>query len=142
MIKCEWVSLSSMVLSTHLAESPLCAALRRRDFRIALLDLVFSWSVADELCRDQPEAPAGWKSFTPKDNAFTVFIPEKTTRQSERERTSTVRGRPMKLTALRVEAGGLVYMVERLTIPTRVGGAVTREQGRTEERATFRICAI
>ena len=63
------------------------------------------------------KAPAGWKEYTPKDNAFTVWIPEKTTRVAEAQRTSTVKTQRFKITTLHVEVGTLGFSVEKVTLP-------------------------
>jgi S1-C subfamily serine protease len=73
--------------------------------------------------------PAGWKEFTPRDNAFTVWIPEKAQRQSERERTLTIRTSKLKMTQLTVELpGGLLYTVDRLVLPSEISTALKRSE--------------
>ncbi|HEX3148383.1 MAG TPA: serine protease [Gemmataceae bacterium] len=62
--------------------------------------------------------PDGWKEFIPRDNAFSVWIPDKAKRQSERERTATVRGLRLRTTSLSVEmANGTVYVADQLMMP-------------------------
>jgi S1-C subfamily serine protease len=73
--------------------------------------------------------PEGWKEYTPKDNAFTVWLPEKTARRSERERTSTVRGQRLKVTALQVETSdGVILSIERLTLPPTMALRMKRSE--------------
>jgi hypothetical protein len=66
---------------------------------------------------DAPKPPAGWKEHSPRDGTYAVWIPEKTMRQSERERTSTVSGQKLKFNVLSVDvAGGPNYVVEEVII--------------------------
>jgi hypothetical protein len=86
--------------------------------------------VALSRAADSPgeKPPAGWKEYSPKDNAFTVWIPVKVTRQSERERTATVRGQRFKITLLNLEMGKtLRYSVEKLTLPASLARGNRRE---------------
>jgi hypothetical protein len=67
---------------------------------------------------DDSAPPAGWKEYSPKDKSFSVWLPEKGGRRSERERTMTVRGQRIKVNLVQVETrGGLTYGASTLRLP-------------------------
>jgi hypothetical protein len=66
---------------------------------------------------DDPSAPAGWKEYSPKDKSFSVLLPEKSNRRSERERTMTVRGQRIKVNIIHVEVGGIAYEAATFLLP-------------------------
>jgi S1-C subfamily serine protease len=72
--------------------------------------------------------PAGWKDFVVKDNSFSVWIPERARRQSERDRTITVRGLRLRTNSLSVEmANGTFYLADQLTLPAGLSTKLKRE---------------
>jgi hypothetical protein len=84
---------------------------------------------------ETPKPPQGWKEFSPKDKAFTVWIPENPRRQAERERTTSVRGTLLKITVLQVEMpSGVIYHVEKLTLT----GAILTKLKRKELEDTLK----
>ncbi len=62
--------------------------------------------------------PAGWKEYTPRDKSFVTWLPEKPTRQSERERTLTARGQRLRVSMVTGRtADGLEYRAESVVLP-------------------------
>jgi hypothetical protein len=55
---------------------------------------------------DAAAPPAGWKEYSPKDRSFSVWLPDRGGRRSERERTMSLRGQRMKINLVRVEPPG------------------------------------
>ena len=90
---------------------------------VAALAAAFAFASAVRADDGPPKPPAGWKEHSPADNAFTVWIPEKPKRQSERDRTSTLRGTTLKIATLHIEvADKLFYHVEKITLPAALAG--------------------
>ncbi len=48
-------------------------------------------------------APAGWKSYSPRDKSFAVNLPNRGGRRSERERTMTIHGNRIKINMVQVD---------------------------------------
>lgn len=82
---------------------------------------------------DQP--PPGWKEYSPKDHAYTVWIPDKQGRKHERERTSGARGLQMKLSTLEFEpAGGPAFEAAAV----RFSGTSARQVSRSQMMESLR----
>jgi hypothetical protein len=113
---------------------------------------------------EAPKPPTGWKEHSPRDGTYSVFVPEKPSKQSERERTSTISGQKLRINMLAIEmAGGPSYVAEEVIInaalakqlkpaelgdlfrdmvATEVGGKVTDEsdvKAGTNEGKEYRI---
>jgi hypothetical protein len=71
------------------------------------------------LAADEPKGPPeGWKEYSPNDKSFTVWLPDKGGRRSERERTITVRGTRVKVNVVQLEPkGGPTYVAETFLLP-------------------------
>lgn len=61
---------------------------------------------------------AGWKEYTPLDRSFVMWVPEKPLRQSSRDRTLTVNGRLIRISAVAGQtADGLEYEGQSIFLP-------------------------
>jgi hypothetical protein len=81
------------------------------------------------MAADAPTPPQGWKEYSPKDGSFSVWLPEKSGRRSERERTATVRGVRIKVNLVQVEVrGGPTYEASTLLLPARLVRAVSQKE--------------
>jgi hypothetical protein len=73
--------------------------------------------------------PDGWKEFRPKDKSFSVWLPEKSARHWESERTLTVEGKAVKVNVVRVQTkAGLTYSAAALQLPYALSRKLPREQ--------------
>jgi hypothetical protein len=71
------------------------------------------------MAADETTPPPGWQDYSPKDRSFSVWLPEKSGRRSERERTVPVRGLSIKINLVQVEVRGkLTYEAASLLLPT------------------------
>jgi hypothetical protein len=79
--------------------------------------------------------PKGWKDFSPKDKSFSVWLPDKGGRSSERERTLIVRGQRIKFNLIQLEANkGPTYSAASVLLPLQL----TRKIPATERIEIFR----
>jgi len=66
---------------------------------------------------DAPKPPAGWKEHSPRDGTYTVWIPEKASKQSERERNASIKGAKFRINMLTIQtSGGPEYVVEEVLL--------------------------
>jgi hypothetical protein len=81
------------------------------------------------IAADASDLPPGWKEYSPKDHSFSVWLPEKTGRPSERERTVSVRGQPIKINLVQVEVRGkLTYEAASFLMPTQLVRKVSQKE--------------
>jgi len=81
------------------------------------------------MAADAATPPAGWKEYSPKDKSFSVWLPEKSNRRSERERTMSIRGQRVKVNLVQVEIrGGLTYGASTLLMNARLTRAIPQQQ--------------
>ncbi len=78
--------------------------------------------------------PAGWKEHSPRDGTYVVWIPEKTNKQSERERTTKLGGGSIRINALTILAGGTNYVVEEAILSP----AIAKQYKKAELEDLFR----
>jgi S1-C subfamily serine protease len=99
------------------------------DGRLKFVSTVRSLDLTAMAAQATGKPPEGWKEFIPRDAAFSIWIPEKAKRQSERERTATIRGARLRTTSVTVEmANGLVYLADQLTVPVTTGNKLRPEE--------------
>ena len=73
------------------------------------------------LAADANAPPPGWKEYRPKDRSFSVWLPEKSGRLTERERTVPVRGMSIKIRLVQLEVRGkLTYEAASLLLPAQL----------------------
>jgi S1-C subfamily serine protease len=73
--------------------------------------------------------PAGWKEFSPKDQSFSVWLPDQGGRRSERERTRTVNGTHLKFNVVLVQpAGGPTYGAATVLLPPQLARKISSQQ--------------
>ena len=66
---------------------------------------------------DAPKPPAGWKEHSPRDGTYAVWIPEKASKQSERERNASIKGAKFRINMLTIQVnGGPSYVVEEVLL--------------------------
>jgi hypothetical protein len=92
--------------------------------------LVFAGLLAIPLLMAADAAPPpGWKAYSPKDHSFSVWLPDKTGRRSERERSVTVRGMSIKINLVQVEIPSkLTYEAASLLLPTQLGRKLSQKE--------------
>jgi hypothetical protein len=84
---------------------------------LGLLNPISAQKTDPKAKEDAPKPPAGWKEHSPRDGTYTVWIPEKANRQSERERNATIRGAKFRINALSIQiTGGPDYVVEEVLL--------------------------
>jgi hypothetical protein len=67
---------------------------------------------------EEPKPPEGWKVFTPKDRAFSVWLPDMGGRQSESERSVIVRGTRIRVNVVKLQLkDGLTLTASSLALP-------------------------
>jgi predicted Zn finger-like uncharacterized protein len=73
--------------------------------------------------------PAGWKLFAPKDNSFSVWLPEKPGRRGEHTRNFTGRGMRLKLSVVQLKVnGGAVYSAATIILSANVARKIPLQQ--------------
>jgi hypothetical protein len=78
---------------------------------------------------DAKEPPEGWKEFQPKDKSFSVWLPDKSARRIERERTMNVEGQAVKASVIQVQVkGGPTYSAAAVLLPYALSRKLAREQ--------------
>jgi hypothetical protein len=67
---------------------------------------------------DKKEPPKGWKEYSPKDKSFSVWLPEKGGRRSERSSTLNLRGTVVKFDQVQVQpTKGPKYFAAAINLP-------------------------
>jgi S1-C subfamily serine protease len=60
----------------------------------------------------------GWKEYSPRDNTFIVWLPEKPDKQTDEERNGTIGGQRMRVNSVNGKsADGLAYQAESVLLP-------------------------
>jgi hypothetical protein len=74
---------------------------------------------------DEPKGPPeGWKEYTPNDKSFTVWLPDKGGKRSERTRELTIKGTRVKANIVQVQSNdGVTFAASTILMPL----AVTRK---------------
>src|SRR5580692_8973270 len=84
---------------------------------------------------DAPKPPPGWKEHSPPDGTYFVWIPEKPMRQSERSRTTNIKGVAFKINALMLQlSGGSSIVVEEVILSANLA----KQLKKTELEDLFR----
>jgi len=65
-----------------------------------------AYAPPQEVSATTSQVPAGWKEYTAKDGSFVMWVPNRGGRQSEQQRSMTVRGNRIRLTALHITPTG------------------------------------
>jgi hypothetical protein len=102
-----------------------------------LLHVLAALLVVPLLAADAPTPPEGWKEFSPKDQSFSVWLPDSGHR-TERERTLTVLRQRCKINILQVEADdGTTYAASVLIFPQQMPRKLAVKQRIEVVRDTF-----
>jgi hypothetical protein len=81
------------------------------------------------MAADEATPPPGWTEYSPKDRSYSVWLPEKTGRRSERERTIALRGLSIRIKLVQVEIQGkLTYEAASLLLPTALGRKFSQKE--------------
>ncbi|MBN9121575.1 MAG: hypothetical protein J0I06_20910, partial [Planctomycetes bacterium] len=82
--------------------------------RVRALSLAPPPKAADLLGKPLP----GWKEYSPRDNTFVMWVPEKPEQQEEEERNGTIDGQRMRVNSVSGKtAAGLAYEAESILLP-------------------------
>jgi len=71
------------------------------------------------MAADEPKSPPdGWKEFTPGDKSFTVWLPDRGGRKSERTRDLTVKGTRVRTNVVQLKTkDGVTYSASTILLP-------------------------
>jgi hypothetical protein len=80
------------------------------------------------MAADAKEPPEGWKEFQPKDKSFSVWLPEKSARRTEREAILPLQGQRIKIKVVQVQVkGGPTYSAVTLMLPAALARKIPQE---------------
>ena len=91
----------------------------RRVFLSLVLVTISSLSAADPVDPKVPPAPPeGWKEFSPKDKSFSVWLPDKGGKRTERERNVVIRRTRIRVNVVAIESNdGPTYTASTYIFP-------------------------
>jgi hypothetical protein len=74
------------------------------------------------------EPPEGWKEFQPKDKSFSVWLPDKGARRTERQRSIPLQGQSIKINVVQVQVkGSPTYSAVTLVLPSALARKIPQE---------------
>src|SRR5207253_867337 len=78
---------------------------------------------------EQQNPPEGWKEFSPRDKSFSVWLPDKGGRRSERERTLSVSGMRLKFNLVELQRNdGSTYSASTIIMPLQLTRKIPQQQ--------------
>jgi hypothetical protein len=78
---------------------------------------------------EKAEPPNGWKEYVPHDKSFSVWLPDKGGRRSERDRTIRLRGQRLRVSMIQLKTNdGLTYEAATVVMPLQLTRRVTAQE--------------